>query len=144
MVAHVCPPGGSLHFLAYPPPKACRWHSLGTWVPRSLGVAYSASSPSSAGIRMQPYPRAPSHIWPGHLHGAGCLSARAMDTGFHTVVLHVRFCLSFANPLFHASDGPAVLGSGVSPSWRHFRPGPLASLLGYGSCRYPYFPGWGS
>ena len=40
---------------------------------------------------MQPYPRAPDLVWPGHLHGAGCLSARAMDTGFPTVVW--RLCL---------------------------------------------------
>ena len=36
---------------------------------------------------MQPYPRAPDLVWPGHLHGAGCLSARAVGTGFPTVGL---------------------------------------------------------
>ena len=35
---------------------------------------------------MQPYPRSPDLIWPGQLHGTSCLSARAMDTGFPTVV----------------------------------------------------------
>ena len=35
---------------------------------------------------MQPYPRAPDLVWPGHLHGTGCLSARAVGTGFPTVV----------------------------------------------------------
>ena len=35
---------------------------------------------------MQPYPRSPDLVWPGHLHGTGCLSARALDTGFPTVV----------------------------------------------------------
>ena len=36
---------------------------------------------------MQPYPRAPDLVWPGHLHGAGCLSAWAVGTGFPTVGL---------------------------------------------------------
>ena len=36
---------------------------------------------------MQPYPRAPDLVWPGHLLGAGCLSARAVGTGFPTVGL---------------------------------------------------------
>ena len=40
---------------------------------------------------MQPYPRAPDLVWPGHLHGTGCLSARAMDAGFSFVVW--RLCL---------------------------------------------------
>ena len=31
---------------------------------------------------MQPYPRSPDLVWPGHLHGTGCLSARAVGTGF--------------------------------------------------------------
>ena len=36
---------------------------------------------------MQPYPRALDLVWPGHLHGTGCLSARAVGTGFPTVGL---------------------------------------------------------
>ena len=40
---------------------------------------------------MQPYPRSPDLAWPGHLHGTGCLSARAVGTGFPTVVR--RLCL---------------------------------------------------
>ena len=48
-------------------------------------------SKSSAGLRMQPYRRSPGQVWPCHLHGWGCLSARAMDTGFPTVVW--RLCL---------------------------------------------------
>ena len=35
---------------------------------------------------MQPYPRSPDLVWPGHLHRTGCLSARAVGTGFPTVV----------------------------------------------------------
>ena len=48
-------------------------------------------SQSSASRRMQLYPRASDLFWPGHLHGTGCLSARAMDIEFPTVVW--RFCL---------------------------------------------------
>ena len=47
-------------------------------------------------VRMQPYPRSPDHLWPGHLHGAGCLSARAMDTAFPTVVWRLCLGLHFA------------------------------------------------
>ena len=51
MLAHVPSfgrnPKGSPDFLAYPVPKACM-HVLGTWVPRRLGVARSASSPKAA------------------------------------------------------------------------------------------------
>ena len=40
---------------------------------------------------MQPCPGSPDLVLPGHLHGTGCLSARAVGTGFPTVVR--RFCL---------------------------------------------------
>ena len=40
---------------------------------------------------MQPYSRSPDLVWPDHLHGTGCLSARAVGTGFPTVVR--RLCL---------------------------------------------------
>ena len=40
---------------------------------------------------MQPYPRSPDLVWRGHLHGTGCLSARALGTGVPTVV--GRLCL---------------------------------------------------
>ena len=40
---------------------------------------------------MQLYPRSPDLVWPGHLHGRGCLSASAVGTGFPTVVR--RLCL---------------------------------------------------
>ena len=58
---------------------------------------------------MQPYPRSPDLVWPGHLHGTGCLSARAVGTGFPTVGL--RLCL-----------GPGcgwvlVLLTPASPGW---------------------------
>ena len=35
---------------------------------------------------MQPYPRSLDLVWPDHLHGRSCLSARAVGTGFPTVV----------------------------------------------------------
>ena len=53
MLAHVPSlggnPTGSPDFLAYPVPKVCM-HVLGTWVPRCLGVARSASSPKAAQV----------------------------------------------------------------------------------------------
>ena len=42
---------------------------------------------------MQPYPRAPDLFLPGHLHGTGCLSARAMDIGLPTVAWRLRLGL---------------------------------------------------
>ena len=48
-------------------------------------------SQSSASFGMQPYPRSLDLVWPGFLHGMSCLSARAMNTGFPTVVW--RLCL---------------------------------------------------
>ena len=69
-------------------PAACSWY-LGSEV---LGCrTLRLESQSSAGLRMQPYPRAPDLVCPGHLHGTGCLCVRAMDTGFPTVVW--RACL---------------------------------------------------
>ena len=38
---------------------------------------------------MQPYPRSPDLVWPGHLHGTGCLRARAVGTGFPTAGLRL-------------------------------------------------------
>ena len=45
---------------------------------------------------MQPYPRAPDLVLPGYLHGTNCLSARALDTGFPTVVWGLCLALDFA------------------------------------------------
>ena len=72
---------------------ACSWY----WGSEVLGCrTLRLESQSSADLRMQPYPRAPDLVWPGHLHGTGCLSARAMDTGFPTVVWCLRLGLGFA------------------------------------------------
>ena len=85
-------PRGSPDFLAYPVPKACMHACSWYWGSEVLGCrTLCLESQSSAGLRMQPYPRSPDLVWPGHLHGRGCLSARAMDTGFPTVVR--RLCL---------------------------------------------------
>ena len=61
---------------------------------------------------MQPYPRSPDLVWPGHLHGTGCLSVRAVGTEFPTVVR--RLCL-----------GPAC-----SWVWAFLTPPVLAGVLG--------------
>ena len=73
---------------------------------------------------MQPYPRSPDLVWPGHLHGTGCLSARAVSTGFPTVVR--RLCLGpvrgwvrvFLSPPVLAGSWVGVFGHGLwcSPS----------------------------
>ena len=61
---------------------------------------------------MQPYPRSPGLVWPGQLHGTGCLSAPAMDTGFPAVVW--RLCL----------------GPGCGWVWDSVTPPVLAGVLG--------------
>ena len=56
---------------------------------------------------MQPYPRSPDLVWPGHLHGTGCLSARAVGTGFPTVVR--RLCLGAVGGWVWVLLNPPVL-----------------------------------
>ena len=79
---------------------------------------------------MQPYTRAPDLLWPGHLHGTGCLSARAMDTGFATAVW--RLCLGPGCAWVWVSVTPpalaGVLGGCV---WVRFVVSPLFSPLGF-------------
>ena len=65
---------------------------------------FRLESKSSAGFRMQPYPWAADLFWPGHLHGTGCFSARAMDTGFPIVL----WCLSLG--LGYAVTPPFLAG----------------------------------
>ena len=62
---------------------------------------------------MQPYPRAPDLVWPGHLHGTCCLSARAVGTGFPTVGLRLW------------------LGPGCGWSWVLFTPARCGWGLGW-------------
>ena len=79
---------------------------------------------------MQPYPRAPHLVWPGHLPGTGCLSAWAMDTGFPTVAWPL--CL-----------GLGCAWARVSAAPRHSWPGSWVGVFGYGLWFRPSFPGWG-
>ena len=108
MLAHVPSfgqnPRGSLDFLVYPVPEACM-HVLGTGVPRCLGFARSASSPKAAqALGCSITPGSPDLVWPGHLHGTGCLSAWARDTGFPTVAW--RLCLGLGCGWVRVSAAP--------------------------------------
>ena len=95
--------------------------------------ALRLESKSSAGLGMQPYLRAPGHVWPGHMYGTGCLSARAMDTGFPTVELRVRSGSGFAaTPRSPARDGEVRARFCVGV--RAFR---------YEYCLSPDFRSWG-
>ena len=78
---------------------------------------------------MQPYPRALDLVWPGHLHGTGCLSARAMDTAFPTVVW--RLCLGPGCARVWVSVTPPVLAGVLGGCvWVRFVVLPLFSPLG--------------
>ena len=87
-------------------------------------------SQSSAGLRMQAYPWAPDLVSPGHLHGMGCLSAWAMDTGFPIVMWCL--CLGPGCVLARVSVTPpglaGVLGGCV---WVRVVVSPLLSRLGF-------------
>ena len=86
--------------------------------------------PKHAGLRMQPYPRAPDLVWPGHLHAAGCLRSRAMDTGFPTVVW--RLCLGPGCAWVRVSvTPPALAGVLAGCVWVRFVVSPLFSPLGF-------------
>ena len=106
---------------------ACSWN----WGSEALGCrTLRLESQSSAGLRMQPYPRVPDLVWPGHLHGTGCLSARAMDTGFSyccvAFVLGSGLCLGLGSVTLPALAG--ILGGCV---WVRFVVSPLFSPLGF-------------
>ena len=70
-------------------------------------------SQSSAGLSMQPYPRAPGNVWPGDLHGMGCFSAWAMNTGFPIVAWCVCLSLGLARtpPILAGVCGIFFFGS---------------------------------
>ena len=79
---------------------------------------------------MQPYPRALDLVWPGYLHGTGCLSARAMGTGFPTLV----WCLCF---------GPGCIWARVSAAPSHSWLGCWDVCVFFCALRlYPATPGW--
>ena len=104
------------------PRHACMFLVLGF---RGAWVSHAPlESQSSAGLRIQPYPRARDLVGPGYLHGTGCLSARAMDTGFPTVV----WCLCLG------------LGFSVTPP---LLAGVFLCVPGYGFWFRPTIPSWG-
>ena len=110
------------------PRHACMsWY----WGSEALGCrTLRLESQSSAGLRMQPYTRSPDLIWPGHLHRRGCLSARAMDTGFPTVVW--RLCLGPGCAWVWVSVTlPALAGVLGGCVWVRFVVSPLFSPLGF-------------
>ena len=79
---------------------------------------------------MQPYPLAPDLVWPGHLHGTGCLSARAMDTGFPTVLW--RLCLGpGCASVWVSVTPPALAGVFGGCVWVRFVVSALLSPLGF-------------
>ena len=103
---------------------------------------------------MQPYPRSPDLLRPGHLHGTGCLSARAMDTGFPTIVWCLCLgpgsawvCISVTPPALAGILGGCVwvrfvvsylsspLGFAVFAVGLWFRPAPHLSWLGFWDVR---------
>ena len=104
---------------------ACSWY-CGSEAPgcRTLRL----ESQSSAGLRMQPYPRAPDLVWPGHVHGKGCLSAQAMDTGFGIFVW--RLCLGPGCASVWVSVSPPALdGVSVGCVWARVVVAPFFSRL---------------
>ena len=75
---------------------------------------------SNAGLRMQPYPRAPGHACPSHLPGAGCLNTWAMGTGYPTLLYCLPCCPSLPHPthipylgLLWVCMGPAIVAWGL-------------------------------
>ena len=85
-------------------------------------------SQSSAGLRMQPCPLSPVLVWPGHLHGTGCLSAEAMDTGFPTFEWHL--CLGLGS----AVTPPILAGVLGVCVWVQVVVAPHNSWLGFVVC----------
>ena len=77
------------------------------------GYCHNLGCVTDAVSANQPYPRAPDLVWPGHLHGSGCLSARAVGTGFPTVGLRLW------------------LGPGCGWSWVLFTPARCGWGLGW-------------
>ena len=102
---------------------------------------------------MQPYPRAPDLVWPRHLHGTGCLSARAMVTRFRSVVWRLCFGLGCARarvfgcapPLLAGVMGCVCVCMRASLVARHSWPGCAVwvCVLRLGFRLRPATPGWG-
>ena len=99
---------------------------------------------------MQPYPWSPDLVWPDHLHGTGCLIARAMDTRFPVVW---RLCLGWGCAWARASAAPrhtwlgcwglcvlvcVLLLHPATPSWAA---GDCVCLCACSSCTPPLLAG---
>ena len=137
MLAHVPSfgqnPRSSREFLVHPVPKACQRRILGTWVPRCLGLARSASSPKAAeDLGRSPNPRlrtsfgrvtcmarAASVAGPWTLGflmlcGARAWVWRSSSPGFSWFAILVRYVLGFRFPpaLFRSRLGLAVCAVG--------------------------------
>ena len=99
-------------------------------------------SQSSTGLGINPYHPSPDLVWPGHLHGTGCLSARAMDTGFPIVVWCLCLGLGSAvTPPFLAGVYGACGWARVSALPRHFWLGIVVRAFGVGFSGNPATPG---
>ena len=91
---------------------------------------------------MQTYPRAPGHMWPGHMHGAGCLSAWTMHTGSSISVWRVFLGLGFAlTPVIPAVVRDACVWVRVVTLTQGSWLGPVACVLRYGCGFRPAYPG---
>ena len=93
---------------------------------------------------MQLHVQSPDLVWLGHLHGTGCLSARAMDTRSPTVVCCLCLRLGFAvtQQLLAGVQGVCVWAR-VSTSPRHSWLGVVVRALGVGFRANAATPGWG-
>ena len=79
---------------------------------------------------MQPYPRSPDLVCPGHLQGTGCLSARAMDTGFPSFLWRLYLGLGCAW-IWVSVTRPALAGVLGGCVWVRVVVSPLFSRLGF-------------
>ena len=87
-------------------------------------------SQSNAALRMQPYPRSLDLVFPGHLNGTGCLSARAMGTGFSIFVW--RLCMGPGWAWVWVPVSPSALaGALVGCVWVRVDVAPFFSGLGF-------------
>ena len=93
---------------------------------------------------MQLYPRSLDLAWPGHLLGTGCLSARAMDSGFPTGVWCL--CLGLGcteTPPFLAGVQGVCAWTRVSALPRHSWLGFVVRAFGVAFCSDAAMPRWG-
>ena len=154
MLAHIPSFGRNLRglqdFLAYCVPKA--YQRRVSWYLGSKVLAFRTlrlESQCSAGLRMQPYPRALYLLWPCHLHGTGCFGVRAVDTGFLTVVwraclgsglvlpwllLFCDFGLARAPVGVSACPLPVLAGACGFIGWVWVAPVSRPFRLGFGAC----------